>query len=232
MDFLPEGEPRRTIARDLRLRTEDTYGLILALGRDCAGTVVMQPADEPAPPTTTRTAEPLSQEAIAELVENLRSAPLGTGGRVRISLAGVQEKLLLTRMPDGLWGRPIDGTPSTHILKPEITAYPHTVANEAFCIRVAKHLGLKAAEVETTEFANRKVIVVERYCLQQSPTNFNAYVQRRSRVNDPRLQLRELVHSSGAVSTAPRGPRCLHRGGAAPASSRRRAVSRPSPPHR
>jgi serine/threonine-protein kinase HipA len=109
------------------------------------------------------TAEPLSDEELADLVRNLRSAPLGVGGRVRISLAGVQEKLLLTRMPDGTWGRPVDGTPSTHILKPEIAAYPSTVENEAFCMRVAKHLGLQVANVETTEVAGRKLIVVERY---------------------------------------------------------------------
>jgi serine/threonine-protein kinase HipA len=82
---------------------------------------------------------------------------------VRISLAGVQEKLVLTRMPDGSWGRPVDGTPSTHILKPEIARFPDTVENEAFCMRVAQHLGLDVATVETTEVAGRKLIVVERY---------------------------------------------------------------------
>jgi serine/threonine-protein kinase HipA len=80
-----------------------------------------------------------------------------------VSLAGVQEKLVLTRMPDGSWGRPVDGTPSTHILKPEIAAYPQTVENEAFCMRIAKHLGLDVATVETTEIAGRKLIVIERY---------------------------------------------------------------------
>jgi serine/threonine-protein kinase HipA len=66
-------------------------------------------------------------------------------------------------MPDGSWGRPVDGTPSTHILKPEIAAYPQTVENEAFCMRIAKHLGLDVAAVETIEIAKRKLIVVERY---------------------------------------------------------------------
>lgn len=66
-------------------------------------------------------------------------------------------------MADGAWGRPVDGTPSTHLLKPEIAAYPHTVENEAFCMRIARHLGLAVAAVETTEIAGRKLIVVERY---------------------------------------------------------------------
>jgi serine/threonine-protein kinase HipA len=162
--LLPEGEPRKSIARDLGLRADDTYGLIEALGRDCAGAVVIQPLEDAPPPApTTSTAERLSPVELEELVKDLRGAPLGAGGRVRVSLAGVQEKLLLTRMPDGSWGRPVDGTPSTHILKPEIAAYPHTVQNETLCMRIAKHLDLDVASVETTEIADRKLIVVERY---------------------------------------------------------------------
>jgi serine/threonine-protein kinase HipA len=162
--LLPEGESRKSIARAVHVPERDTYGLIRALGRDCAGAVVIRPTEDPAPPApTTTTAEPLSPDEIEALVRDLKSAPLGVGGRVRISLAGVQEKLVLTRMPDGSWGRPVDGTPSTHILKPEIAAFPNTVENEAFCMRVAKHLGLDVASVETTEVGGRKLIVVERY---------------------------------------------------------------------
>ncbi len=162
--LLPEGEPRRIIARDFGIRENDTFALVAALGRDCAGALVMQPADEPPPAQpTTQTAERLTDEELAELVGNLRSAPLGAGGRVRISLAGVQAKLVLTRMSDGAWGRPVNGTPSTHILKPEIAAYPKTVENEAFSMRVAKHLGLDVASIGTTVVAGRKLIVVERY---------------------------------------------------------------------
>src|SRR6266540_1743164 len=80
--LLPEGEPRRALAADLDLRAGDTYGLIRALGRDCAGALVIQPDDEPAPPQpTTRTAEPLTDAAIGDLVANLRSAPLGVHPR-------------------------------------------------------------------------------------------------------------------------------------------------------
>ena len=162
--LLPEGEPRRVIAEDLGLRSDDTFNLALALGRDCAGALVIQPDNEEAPPApTTLTAEPLGDDELARLVENLRSAPLGVDRRVRISLAGVQEKLLLTRLPDGRWGRPVDGTPSTHILKPEIRDYPQTVENEAFCMRVAKHLGMAVADIETKTAGGRKLIVVSRY---------------------------------------------------------------------
>lgn len=162
--LLPEGEPRQIIATDRKLDRDDTFGLIAALGRDCAGALIIQPADEPAPPrATTLTAQPLTDAELETLVRNLRSAPLGVGGPVRISLAGVQEKVVLTRMPDGRWGRPVDGTPSTHILKPEIGRFPDTVENEFFCMRLARHLNLPVPEVAMTKIGQRRVLVVERY---------------------------------------------------------------------
>lgn len=162
--LLPEGQMRLAIAAELGLRADDTFGLARELGRDCAGALVIQPDGDPAPPpAVTSSAEPLDEDSMSRLVANLRDTPLGVDDRVRISLAGVQEKLLLTRRPDGAWGRPVDGTPSTHILKPEIRGYPHTVENEAFCMRLAGHLGLPVADVVTAVVAGRSLIVVSRY---------------------------------------------------------------------
>ncbi len=162
--LLPEGQSRLAVAEDFNVLASDTYGLIRAIGRDCAGAVVIQPVDEPAPPpASTLRAEALTESDIEKLVANLRKAPLGVDERVRISLGGVQEKLLLTRMPDGSWGRPVDGTPSTHILKPQIARFPATVENEGFCMRLAWHLGLPVASVETIVIGTRKLLVVERF---------------------------------------------------------------------
>jgi serine/threonine-protein kinase HipA len=105
----------------------------------------------------------MSMEELIAAVGRLKDAPLGVDAEVRLSLAGVQEKLVLTRMPDGAWGRPVDGTPSTHILKPDIAAYPNSVENEAFCMRFARELGLLTASIETTSLGSRKVLIVERY---------------------------------------------------------------------
>jgi serine/threonine-protein kinase HipA len=162
--LLPEGDARLAAAAEADVPASDTYGLLRAIGRDCAGAIVVQPEEDSAPPApTTATAAPLTDEELADRVARLPSAPLGIDRQVRLSLAGAQAKLLLTRMPDGSWGRPINGTPSTHILKPEIPAYPGTVENEAFCMRMAKHLGLPVAEVEVTAVAGQRLIVVERF---------------------------------------------------------------------
>jgi len=162
--LLPEGEPRRAIAQDLDLPASDVFGLLAALGKDSAGALVIQAEEAPPPPLpTTLTAAPLTADDLAELIANLHRAPLGIDRNVRLSLAGVQEKLLLTRMPDGTWGRPVEGTPSTHILKPEIEPFQNTVENEMFCMTVAKNLGLSVAPVQTILVDDRPVLVVERY---------------------------------------------------------------------
>jgi serine/threonine-protein kinase HipA len=146
------------------LLANDVFGLLAVLGRDCAGALLILPEGDPPPPMpTTRAAEPLGADDLGELIANLRSAPLGIDRNVRLSLAGAQEKLLLTRLPGGAWGRPVGGTPSTHILKPEIERFENTVENEAFCMRVAGHLGLAVANVETILIDERPVLVVERF---------------------------------------------------------------------
>lgn len=162
--LLPEGDALLAIADQLDLRASDSYGLIAALGQDCAGALVIQPENvDPPPVPTILTAQPLTESELAEAIDLLRTVPLGISSRVRISLGGVQEKLLLTALSGGTWGRPIDGTPSTHILKPEIRGYPNTVENEAFCMRIAGQLGLPVAEVATTDVRKRPVLIVGRY---------------------------------------------------------------------
>ena len=163
--LLPEGVMRDAIASRLNVVATDTYGLLAEIGADCAGALIIIPSEEPAPVTARSTQlEALSERDIVALLANLRSAPLGIGEGVRLSLGGVQEKLLLTRRPDGAWARPLHGAPSTHILKPAIALYDGTVQNEAFCMRLAVVMGLRAARVEVGVFEGVvQALVVERY---------------------------------------------------------------------
>ncbi len=161
--LLPEGAPRRVVAERFDLATSDTFGLLRALGRDCAGAMIIQPEEEAAPTTPGRAPQRLTNSELADLITNLRSAPLGVDGDVRLSLAGVQEKLVLARLPDGAWGRPVGGAPSTHLLKPGLREYPSTVENEAFCMRFASHLGIDAAHIETLLIGDDTLLAVARF---------------------------------------------------------------------
>jgi serine/threonine-protein kinase HipA len=161
--LLPEGESRQMIAYDLGVPGEDSFALLEKLGRECAGAMVIQPAMDPPPAGGMLSTQPLSQNEVGGLIKLLRSQPLGVSHSVRVSLAGMQEKLLLTLLPDGGWALPLGGMPSTHILKPEPPLLPGAVENEAFSLEVAKSLGLRAATAQIMEFSGRKVLVVERF---------------------------------------------------------------------
>lgn len=160
--LLPEGETRTTLENRFGLRRGDTVGLLAAIGADCAGAVSF--VDEELPPAQGSVAALLSDDELAEAVELLPSKPLGVDDDVRVSLGGLQAKLLLTRTAQG-WVRPMGGQPSTHILKPDPRdlTRPGLVAAEALTLRAAGLAGITAAKVDLVTIAGRLTIIVERY---------------------------------------------------------------------
>ncbi len=161
--LLPEGEARRMLAFDFGLGVDDTFGLLTELGRDCAGALVIQPVAVGPPPLSPESdGTALAEEDVARRLDQLRTMPLGVDGQVRVSLAGMQGKLLLSKRADGAWVLPAEGHPSTHILKP-VGALPQMVENEAFSLAVARRLGVAAAQASVAEFGERRVLVVERF---------------------------------------------------------------------
>ncbi len=167
--LLPEGAVRETIARNLRMSVDNGFGLLEALGAECAGAVALTrhtaDPDRPAQIANDGGVRWLDDDALAQLVRELPEHPLGVsdGEQVRLSLGGVQEKLLLTRTPSGRYGQPLGGGPSTHILKPGQERYPGLVANESFCLRVAGCVGLPVAKTEIVEIAERPCLLIERF---------------------------------------------------------------------
>ncbi|HCT75773.1 MAG TPA: hypothetical protein DGG94_17380 [Micromonosporaceae bacterium] len=158
--LLPEGEMRTVLERMFAVRRGDSFSLLSALGRDCAGAVVFTPPEQP--PQARGRAVPLTDSEVASALDALPQHPLGVDIDVRVSLGGLQSKLLLVRTKKG-WARPEGGAPSTHILKPEPPEFPGLVAAEAFAQKAAAIAGLEAASVEIAEFGNRTVLVVERF---------------------------------------------------------------------
>lgn len=159
--LLPEGEARRMIAYDFGV-DDDAFDLLSVIGRDCAGAVVIIPEDEE--PAADGVPEPISDPEVAERLRRLPFSPLGVDKKVRASLAGRQQKLLLSRFGDG-WGLPTNGAPSTHIVKPAShdVRFPDMVANEALCLRTARHLGVAVTNAVPSEFGGIPVLIVERF---------------------------------------------------------------------
>ena len=163
--LLPEGEARRMLAYDFGLDESDDMGLLAALGKDCAGALVVQPKGSLSPAVSGGASikDAIDDAEIARRLRELPVHPLGVDANIRVSLAGVQSKLLLTKLEDGRWTVPADGIVSTHLLKPAHRELPDSVANEAFCMKLAARAGLKAAHSAISSFCGTQVLVSERY---------------------------------------------------------------------
>jgi len=162
--LLPEGEARRMIAYDLGLSEADDFGLIEALGKDCAGALVVQPVtDDPPPASAPAGLEVLDDVAVADRLRALPTNPLGVDGMIRVSLPGMQPKLLLARDRAGQWALPLGGAVSTHILKPRHPHLPDAVANEALCMRIAHHSGVASATTDIAVFDGIETLVSTRF---------------------------------------------------------------------
>ncbi len=161
--LLPEGESRLMIAYDFGIDVTDDMKLLSALGRDCAGALVVLPDHET--PDDIKSAEAMEQlddDEIERRIKALPAHPLGVTGKIRASLPGVQAKLLLASV-DGRWCSPDATHPSTHILKPGIPDLPHSVVNEAFCLNVAALAGLRVAATTVARFESTSVLLSQRY---------------------------------------------------------------------
>ena len=159
--LLPEGPARQTIAYDFGVPERDDVGLLAAIGRDCAGALMVLPEGDQ-PGVQTDAPELLDDDAVEQRIRELPLYPLGVTAKVRASLPGLQPKLLLWGA-EGRWFSPDDAHPSTHILKPAIVGLPGSVINEAFCLNLAAGAGLRTAETSVARFGATSVLISERY---------------------------------------------------------------------
>jgi serine/threonine-protein kinase HipA len=162
-NMLPEGPALARMATLAGVRPVDTYGILAAFGRDCAGAVMLLP-DEEQPGAECRSGyTPVTSSDLRRVISELDVAPLGAAPErgFRPSLAGFQRKALLGRAADGTWQLPYGDAPSTWILKPD---GPHAMAaNEATCLRLAAACGLEAARTELLDISGLTVLAVRRY---------------------------------------------------------------------
>lgn len=168
--LLPEGAALHTAAaqvRGVRLMDgapdtpADAVALLAEFGRECAGAVVIQPAGSDAPAGGRY--QPLDDDDLDAIVRGLPQHPVGTdlGRNIRMSLAGAQPKFLLAQI-DGSWHEPIDGAPSTHIIKPT-TTWPHIAQNEALVIALGRACGLTDSDAWVERMGDTDVFIAQRY---------------------------------------------------------------------
>ena len=167
--LLPEEDTRKKIADYLHISDTSTLKLLEALGGECAGMISILSEDSTCDFTESfqlneENYEELSEERLCEFIKMMPERPLiKADDKLRLSLAGSQEKLALAKI-EGKWYLPLNGAPSTHILKPAKYGNLSSIAqNEYICMTLAKELGLKVPDVDLLNFAGKDIFVVERY---------------------------------------------------------------------
>lgn len=167
--LLPEGVNRHLIAQRLQISRQNDFALLNSIGGECAGAVSLLPEGEPLDTSTaTNTVQWLSDQELAEILDELPRRPMLAGqDGLRLSLAGAQDKLPIV-YADGRIGLPLHNTPSTHILKPAISLAPDSVFNEAFCLALAKKIGINAVAARIEQTSGKQYLLVARYDRQKN----------------------------------------------------------------
>jgi serine/threonine-protein kinase HipA len=162
--LLPEGEPRRLLARLLGVSESNDYSMLAMIAGDTAGAITLLPAGE-RPEPISGDVEWLDDADLADLLTELPSRPMhvDADGEYRLSLAGAQDKLPVVVDSSGRIGLTRGQTPSTHIIKTPIERLDHTVVNEAFCPMVGRQLGVDVVDASAQRVAGQEFLLVKRY---------------------------------------------------------------------
>ena len=162
--LLPEGHLRRLIAQQFQVSGQNDFALLDRIGGECAGAVTFLEPEQALPvPNHSDDVQWLSDEAVVALLDELPRRPMLAGkDGLRLSLAGAQDKLPVV-FDGARIGLPLNGTPSSHILKPAIHAVEDSVINEGFCMALAEAMQLKPAKSKVHRVLDRSFLLVERY---------------------------------------------------------------------
>lgn len=179
-NLLPEERQLAILTRAFGLDRADTLALLKEIGGDTAGALSFGTpsarGDWAYTPLTEFYDIDDPAAALRRHFEDLKTRPFLAGeDGVRLSLAGGQEKSALAVLasdgrpvlrlpqPDDVLAIPRRGAPSTLILKPDNPALPGIVENETYCLRLARAIGIDAADVTVLQARERKAICVLRY---------------------------------------------------------------------
>jgi serine/threonine-protein kinase HipA len=168
-NLLPEGRALDITATTYRVSKSNIYALIRELGTETTGAFRFWRSDEVPPIVAAKPPREVTREELDKRIAERDEIALAVwDGKVRMSIAGVQDKLMVYMdrpLDDG--GRLFLVEPplaSTHILKPDPArrVTPHLVVNEHFCMSLARRMKLPVAEVDIYR-TPRPVLVVRRF---------------------------------------------------------------------
>lgn len=158
-NLLPEGEAFEEMIQNTTISKSNTFGLIRKLGAETSGALSFRvPGSEPQE-TSFR---PVPNEELVDRLERNLAPLVYWDGKVRLSVAGVQNKLNVLKRGDE-WGFGEGKLSSNYILKFESGKAPCIAVNEFFCMTLAKLAGLDVANVELTRIGKTRTLSIERF---------------------------------------------------------------------
>lgn len=174
-NLLPEGEALVVAASDARVARNNVFGLLRHLGHETAGALSFIAAGQ-VPGEQEPLRRHLPFEELQARIDNRANEPFNRwDGKVRMSIAGHQDKLLVAIEEDQLFL--VDGVlSSTHILKPEPVREEARcmVANEHFCMQLTNRISMRrwkapgAARVSILRVPS-PVLSIERFDRRRTP---------------------------------------------------------------
>jgi serine/threonine-protein kinase HipA len=160
-NLLPESEQLRTLGQLLGMARSDVIGLLSAIGGDTAGALSFNQPGRTSSVLWRLVGKP---EELERIIEELPNKPFLVGEEgVSMSLAGVQAKLAVAVDENRRICIPMNGSPSTHILKPDSPRLWGGVQNEAFCLTLARRMKIPTPDVTTGKAGKRTYLLVKRY---------------------------------------------------------------------
>jgi serine/threonine-protein kinase HipA len=158
-NLLPEGNGLDMLVSYLQISKTNKFALLTAIGRDLSGALDFIIPNTNDIKTTFRE---VPTEELAQRIRQRKEMPISVwDNKPRISIAGVQEKLPITKL-NGKYGFGEGKLSSTHILKFD-KKDENLVLNEYLSLHLAKIAGLDVAKADIKYFENEQVLEVERF---------------------------------------------------------------------
>jgi serine/threonine-protein kinase HipA len=164
-NLLPEGKIKDLLEAHGKSSIKSEFGFLQEFGGDCAGAFKILP-EKVKPSKISKPRKELKLDVIYKYLDEKKSltdAILNKEGG-KFSLAGAQDKFAVIFEKNKIY-LPLDGSPTTHIIKPHVryfTSTHDTPYNEYLCMKLAAAVGLNAPEVDIIK-GEFPLFIVERF---------------------------------------------------------------------
>ncbi len=158
-NLLPEGQIRKILAAKFRISEGNDFQLLAQVGSECAGALSIR---------SEKHNKKIHNKKITlvEIEKNFKVQPIIQLGlsdeQIRLSLAGAQDKITLIKNKHD-FEIPLNGMPSTHILKMPSRDYKNITENEKFVTDLAEFCDFKVMPSEILKINRNAFLLIERY---------------------------------------------------------------------